>query len=113
MLNRIYSWLVWAILVLLLLVAILVAVSRQFLPSIAEHKSAIELFLSERTGSAVSIGDISAHWEGRYPVFQLREIRALTESEAGPDINFSVRQLDAEVDLLASLWSFFPVFAKL
>lgn len=113
MLNRIYSWVVWAMLVLLLLVAILVAVSRQFLPSIAEHKSAIELFLSERTGSAISIGDISAHWEGRYPVFQLREIRTLTESDAGPDINFSVRQLDAEVDLLASLWSLFPVFAKL
>lgn len=81
MLNRIYSWVGWSILVLLLLVAVLVAATRQFLPSIAEYKSTIELFLSEKTGAAISIGDLSADWEGRYPVFQLRDIRSFAESD--------------------------------
>ncbi len=113
MLNRIYSWVGWSVLFVLLLIAILVAATRQFLPSVTEHKSTIERFVSEKTGLSISIGELSAHWEGRYPVFQIRDIRSFAESEAGPDINFSIRQLDAEVDLLASLWARFPVFTTL
>ncbi|SIT02814.1 YhdP family protein [Neptunomonas antarctica] len=113
MLSRISRWVGWAILALLLLVATLVGTARQFLPSIAEHKSAIESYLSNKTGMAISVGGISAQWQGRYPTFLLRDIKSYSESAVGPEVSLSIRQVDAEIDLLASLVSLIPVFAVL
>jgi uncharacterized protein (TIGR02099 family) len=113
MLNRISNWVGWAILVLLLSVATFVGTARQFLPSIAEHKSAIESYLSDKAGMAISVGDISAQWQGRYPTFLFRDIKSYSQSALGPEVSLSIRQIDAEIDLLASLVSLVPVFAVL
>lgn len=113
MLNRFYSVMGWVLLVLLLLVATMVGLTRQFLPSIAEHKAAIEEYISDKANVPVSIEQISAHWEGRYPTFQLRNVRAYKESTVGPIVDFSVDQIDAEIDIVASVFARFLIFAKL
>lgn len=113
MLNRLFNWIGWVLLVVVLLAAILVALTRYFLPSIAEHKTAIEEYISEKSGVPISIEGLSAHWSGRYPTFHLQNIRAFSDSDAGADVNFSIRKIDAEIDLFSSLIARFPVFSLL
>lgn len=113
MLNRLFNWIGWVLLVVLLLVVIAVALTRQFLPSIAEHKTAIEEYISEKAGTPISIEVVSAHWDGRYPTFHLQNIRTYNDSATEPDVNFSIHQVDAEIDIFASIIARFPVFSIL
>jgi uncharacterized protein (TIGR02099 family) len=113
MLNRLFSWVGWVLLIVLLLIAIIVALTRQLLPSISEHKTAIEEYISEKAGASISIEAISAHWDGRYPTFHLQNIRTYNDSDAQPEINIDINQVDAEIDLFASVIARFPVFSIL
>lgn len=113
MLNRLFHWVGWVLLVVLLLVAIAVALTRQFLPSIAEHKTAIEEYISDKAGTPITIQEVSAHWDGKYPTFHLQNIRTYSDSATGPEVDFSIHRVDAEIDLFASIFARFPIFSIL
>lgn len=60
-------WTLYVSAVLLVLFVIALVVARFLLPSIAEHKSDLEQYLSQRSGHQVRIESLHAHWEGLHP----------------------------------------------
>lgn len=113
MLYRISRWVVAFLLTLLLLVALAVAFARQFLPSVAEYRESAEQFLSERAGFPISIQSITAQWEERYPTFRISGIQGDSRgAEKALDTQFSIGQLDVEMDIISSLLRQAPIFSS-
>lgn len=112
MIVRVTGWLWWFSAFSLLLLALLVVLLRQLLPSVADYKSTLETYLSDLMDAPVAIESIEAHWEGAYPSFTLNNLKALSVSKSA-DVNVSIHHIDAQIDPLASLTHFYPVFRKL
>ncbi|MFC6669502.1 hypothetical protein [Marinobacterium aestuariivivens] len=108
-LRRILGWLGWACAGLLLLLALVVTLARQFLPAVAEYREPLAGLLSDQLGVPVDIGTLEADWSGRWPRLRLTDLRTFADTEAGPEVRTRIGRLEFELDLLQSLLNRFPI----
>lgn len=98
-------------LALLVVVAVVVGLGRQFTPAISEYRADIESRLSRAIGVPVHIGRVTGHWQGMTPFFlieslQLRDpakpavsLLHIPRIELRPSLWRSVLALEPRVDL--------------
>lgn len=110
--RRVLGWLGWTLVGLLLLVALLVILARHLLPVVAEYREEVADLLSQRLGVPLEIGALEADWSGRWPRLELTDVRAYSESDAGPEIRSRLAHLSLQFDLLQSLRHLAPVFSQ-
>jgi uncharacterized protein (TIGR02099 family) len=97
---------------LLLLIALLVTLLRQFLPAVSEYREELTLLLSEQLGVPLDIERIDAHWSGRWPQLSVTGVRFFADTDSGPEVRARFDHLSVELDLPASLFNFIPVFRQ-
>lgn len=92
----------WTIIALSLVVlAVAISAVRYSLPYMNEQKHYIENWLSEQVGAQITIGTITAKWQGAGPAIVLENL-ALVESEQSP-IKLSISETSIEVDFWQSV----------
>jgi uncharacterized protein YhdP len=92
----------WGLCALLLIgLAVIVIVGRELAPQVTHYRENLEAYLSEAMGVQVSIGTITANWEGLSPELEFR--RVTVTSLSGERI-LSVDTAFAELSLLRSLF---------
>ncbi|BCE03478.1 YhdP family protein [Marinicellulosiphila megalodicopiae] len=100
LLSKLLHWcvsLVWTFVVVTVLVlAVLIALGKQFTPNISNYKSHIEALISKSTQQDVVIGNISATWVRLAPEITFENI------QIGSD--FSVEKLKIEPSVIDSIW---------
>lgn len=109
MLKRANHWLGALLVAVILIVALLVAGLRLAMPLLAQHKAQVETWLSTRVGMPVQIAQLNAHWDQLYPRLQIQGLRVGSPSLP----QFTIANIQAELDIGASLYHRLPVFAHL
>nr|WP_067298664.1 YhdP family protein [Marinobacterium profundum] len=105
---------------LLLLVALLVTLLRQFLPAVSEYREQLSVLLSEQLGVPLDIERIDAHWSGRWPQLSVSGVRffadpgagTVGDTDSGPEVRARFDHLSVELDLPASIVNLIPVFRQ-
>jgi uncharacterized protein (TIGR02099 family) len=83
-LRRIRRWLALSVAILLILLAVLVALTSQLLPVLERHPEDVAAWLEQRIGHPVSLSMVSARWSRRGPVLDISDLRI--GREQGVDI---------------------------
>lgn len=96
---------------MVLLIALLTVTVRQLLPAISEYRSDIEVYLSERLRTPVSIGAIEASWEGRFPTLLLQDVK-IADHHSRSINEISAEQLILGINPISSLLRLQPVLSK-
>lgn len=104
---RLLGWTTFAAWLLLVLVVLLLRYA--ILPQIGEHKAEIERAASRVVGQQVSIGHITARWQGLNPDLILDDVRLL---DAGGEPTFTLTRVEGVLSW-QSLWRWRPVLALL
>lgn len=107
-LNR---WLGWFLVIAILLVALLTVVVRQFLPAVWDYRDDIEQYLSGRLRTEVSIGDINASWEGRFPTLLIQNV-VIADHRSQNIGRVEVGQLVLGLNPVSSLLKWQPILSK-
>ncbi len=111
-LGRVLGRLGWFCAGLLLLIALLVTLLRQFLPVVSEYREELTGLLSEQLGVPLDVDAIQAQWNGRWPQLVVSGLRVFADTDAGPEVRAHVDHLSIELDLVASLGNWMPVFRQ-
>ena len=107
-LNR---WLGWFLVIAILLIALLTVVVRQLLPAVWDYREEIEQYLSDRLRTEVSIGDINASWEGRFPTLLIQDM-VIADHRSQNIGRVEVSQLVLGLNPVSSLLKWQPVLSK-
>ncbi|WP_019619896.1 YhdP family protein [Amphritea japonica] len=107
-LNR---WLGWFLVIAILLIALLTVVVRQLLPAVWDYREEIEQYLSDRLRTEVSIGDINASWEGRFPTLLIQDM-VIADHRSQNIGRVEVGQLVLGLNPVSSLLKWQPVLSK-
>ena len=107
-LNR---WLGWLLVVLILTIALLTVAVRQLLPAVSEYRVEIEQYLSERMRTQVTIGDINASWEGRFPTLLIQDV-LISDHRSRNIGQISVDQIVLGLNPVSSLVQLQPVLSR-
>jgi uncharacterized protein (TIGR02099 family) len=92
----------WAIFALsLVVVAVSLSIVRYSLPYMNEQKHHLENWLSERVGTELSIGEITAKWQGIGPAIVLRDVQLAANIQS--PLNLSISETAIEVDFWQSV----------
>lgn len=83
-LRRIRRWLALSVAVLLILMAVVVALTSQLLPLLERHPEDVAAWLEQRIGHPVSLSAVDARWSRRGPVLDITDLRI--GREQGVDI---------------------------
>lgn len=115
-LGSVLGGLGWFCAGLLLLIALLVTLLRQFLPAVSEYREELTALLSEQLGVPLDIERIDAHWSGRWPQLSVSGVRFFADTaaktDAGPEVRARFDHLSVELDLPASIANLIPVFRQ-
>ncbi len=107
-LNR---WLGWAMVIAVLTIALLTVVVRQLLPGVLDYRTEIEQYLSKRLHTEVTIGDINASWEGRFPRLLLQDV-VIADHRSHNIGRIELGQLVLGLNPVSSLMQWQPVLSK-
>ncbi|UTW14011.1 YhdP family protein [Marinobacterium rhizophilum] len=111
-LGRVLGGLGWFSAGLLLLLALLVTLTRQFLPAVSEYREELVGLLSEQLGVPLDMDAIQGQWDGASPQLSIRGLRVFADTDAGPEVRAYVDSISIELDLLSSLTHLVPVFRQ-
>lgn len=95
----------------ILTIALLTVVVRQLLPGVLDYRSEIEQYLSERLHTEVTIGDINASWEGRFPRLLLQDV-VIADHRSHNIGRIELGQLILGLNPVSSLMQWQPVLSK-
>lgn len=95
---------------LVILLAVIVQLGRTAFPYLNDYKQHIEQALSERLNAEITLGEISASWDGLRPQISLRQLVVAGGSYKG---EMFVEHASAEINLLASLRDWRAALRKL
>lgn len=93
-------WLNWLVLAVLLLLVIAMLAIRQMMPLVGDYREDISAYLSQQLNAAISMQQISADWDGRYPRLYISDLQASLPAE---NLNVQVQSLDLSFNFVASL----------
>lgn len=101
-LRHVSRWTLYACAGLLLLLGAAALALRLMLPALAQQKSRIEEFLSERSGQLIRIAEIEAQWQGWRPVLRARGLEVFSPT----DLTRAVRLSEIRISLALAplLW---------
>ena len=85
---------------LVIALAVLVQLGREAFPLLNDYSQEISEHIGQQLGVNISVGEVSAKWEGMVPEIELHDV--VVESEQGVKI-FNITKARAEVNLLDSL----------
>lgn len=100
-LSRLASLIWWALLTLLVLLALYAGLGRQLTQNVDSFREDLARELSERLGHDVSIGNLSSRWHWLDPSFTARDIR-ISNPDSGV-VAANLQHLNIRFDVLASL----------
>ncbi|WP_296056853.1 AsmA-like C-terminal region-containing protein [uncultured Amphritea sp.] len=107
-LNR---WLGWVLVIAILAIALLTVVVRQLLPAVWDYRTDIEQYLSGRLQTEVTIGEINASWEGRFPRLLLQNV-VIADHRSHNIGRVELGQLVLGLNPVSSLLKWQPVLSK-
>ncbi|MBN0988791.1 YhdP family phospholipid transporter [Amphritea pacifica] len=107
-LNR---WLGWVLVIVILTIALLTVVVRQLLPGVWDYRTDIEQYLSGRLHTEVTIGEINASWEGRFPRLLLQDV-VIADHRSHNIGRIELGQLVLGLNPVSSLLKWQPVLSK-
>ncbi len=110
-LRVLVRWSGWALVILILLVALLTVALRQLLPGISEYRDDIQSYLSERLRTEVTIGAIHASWEGRYPTLLIQDLK-IADHRSRVVGQVSSDQIILGLNPVSSVMTMQPVLSK-
>ncbi len=84
----------------LVLCALLLQAARSFIGYIDHYRLPIQAYISEQTGTEVTLDKLAAHWQGLRPKVSVQGV-SVTAAE---QTLLSASRAEMEVDILASLW---------
>ncbi len=111
MIKKTSSWILIVALILLVILASLLITVRMSLPKINAYTVEISAYLSEKMQADVSIGGIQALWVQANPQLILENISFTDLSQNSRKI--SIAKVQAELDIIASILHFAPIFVHL
>ncbi|WP_428033556.1 YhdP family protein [Amphritea sp.] len=97
--------------ILILTIALLTVAVRQLLPGVLDYRTEIEQYLSERLRTEVTIGDINASWEGRFPRLLLQDV-VIADHRSHNIGRIELGQLVLGLNPVSSLMQWQPVLSK-
>ncbi|GGO82828.1 TIGR02099 family protein [Marinobacterium nitratireducens] len=112
MVRRTLGWLGWACVALALVVALAFSLARYYLPAASAYRDEVAGLLTRQLGVPIAIGTLEADWAGRWPRITLTDVRAYSESDAGPEVRSRLARVSLQFDLLRSLRHLAPVFGE-
>ncbi len=74
-LRRVTHWTLHSTLGVLIAIALIFLVAHLWLPTLAERKSEIELYISTELGNPVMLGTLDTYWDGLNPGVRVQELR--------------------------------------
>ncbi|WP_299200417.1 AsmA-like C-terminal region-containing protein [uncultured Amphritea sp.] len=95
----------------ILTIALLTVVVKQLLPGVLDYRTEIEQYLSERLHTEVTIGDINASWEGRFPRLLLQDV-VIADHRSHNIGRIELGQLILGLNPVSSLMQWQPVLSK-
>ena len=86
---RVGRWTWYLSAILLVLLAVLFSLARYYLPVLAERKSELEIFLSQKASHPVHIEQLTVYWEGIHPGLRAQGLQLSAVAGAPPAIRLS------------------------
>lgn len=86
----------------LISLAVLVQAGRSFSPLIGDYRTDIADYIGAQLNAKVTLGNISAQWEGLMPIWEVADLRIFSQDD-DPILAFERARL--RLDLLSSLWN--------
>jgi len=90
--------------IILVLLAVIVSILKYTLPYANDYKGNIETYLHDKFAISLSIGEISASWQGNGPALVLEDL-SFKDNETAP-ISLTIAKTSLELNLWESLKSF-------
>ncbi|WP_271273425.1 YhdP family protein [Aliamphritea hakodatensis] len=103
-------WLNWLVLAVLLLLVIAMLAIRQMMPLVSDYREDISSYLSRQLNAEISMQQISADWDGRYPRLYVSDLQARLPDE---NLDVQVQSLDLSFNFVASLLRGEPLFQRI
>ncbi len=103
-------WLNWLVLAVLLLLVIAMLMIRQMMPLVSDYREDISTFLSQQLSAEISMQQITADWDGRYPRLSVGELQASLPDDG---LEVRVQNLDLTFNFVASLLRGEPIFQRI
>jgi uncharacterized protein (TIGR02099 family) len=94
----------------LISMAVLVQLGRSIFPMVGDYREHLATYLSEELNAQVSIGGLSAEWEGLRPVLEIQQLGIVSQTDQ-PLLQIDEARL--RLDLLRSLINWRPVWRNL
>lgn len=88
-------WTWYAVAGVLVVLAVVLTVARIALPALAEKKTELERFISEKSAYPVRIGKLDTYWEGVYPGFRILGLEIFSSA----DLTRAIRLAEVRVSL--------------
>lgn len=104
---RVSRWTLYVSAAVLLLLIVGLISARFLLPMIAERKSDLEQYLSQRSGHEVRIESLQAYWDGLHPGARVRGLQVYAADGVRPAIRLSEVRLS--LALMPLLWKKFEI----
>ncbi|RTE65911.1 hypothetical protein EH243_09505 [Amphritea opalescens] len=111
LLKALNRWLGWVLVISILTIALLTVVVRLLLPAVWDYRAEIEHYLSERLRTEVTIGDISADWEGKFPRLLLQDV-VIADHRSQNIGRIALGQMVLGINPVSSLLKWQPVLSK-
>ncbi|WP_315982717.1 YhdP family protein [Aliamphritea spongicola] len=93
-------WLNWLVLAVLLLLVIAMLAIRQMMPLVSDYREDISDYLSQQLNAEITMQQISADWDGRYPRVYIAGLQARLPD---PSLDVQVQSLDLSFNFVASM----------
>lgn len=104
-LRQLVKWFYFSFAIAAIALAIVVQAGRSFSHSLAKYPQEVSRYLSDQLNAQVTIGSLSAEWNGLKPMVDLRNLRIASQSvdsKAGQQI-IALEHAQMRLDLLGSL----------
>ena len=111
LLKALNRWLGWVVVISILVIALLTVVVRLLLPAVWDYRTDIEQYLSERLRTEVTIRDINASWEGKFPQLLLQGV-VIADHRSQNIGRIELEQLVLGLNPVSSLLKWQPVLSK-
>ncbi|WP_417224786.1 YhdP family protein [Amphritea sp.] len=111
LLKALNRWLGWVVVISILAIALLTVVVRLLLPAVWDYRADIEQYLSERLRTEVTIRDINASWEGKFPRLLLQDV-VIADHRSQNIGRIELGQLVLGFNPVSSLLQWQPVLSK-
>jgi uncharacterized protein YhdP len=106
-------WLVYSVVLIIILAATFVSISRMLTPYLNDHRHDFEKWASEQLHSPVTIEQVHITWYYYQPVLTFEKVAILDKDTHQP--NFSIQQIKVNLQIFPSLlhWKPQPKYIKL